>query len=346
MIMKTKRLSGIELLRLFAMFGIVLSHWGGHGSWQLESDNTYLYNKVFLQITQYLGEIGNCIFILITGYFCANKTEISKEGLIRVITDVKVYAFVIWGAVVMLGFIPFTIMGGLKSVLSIIYPNYWFVLPYLAVFMLSPWINLVLHQASNKALKYYLGIMIAIEMLLPLMKAPTISSNVGLFVLLYSLGFLLRTKKISIFKKDKTPILLLLTGFMTAIISLIILDLVLPVFNLNINLSMMLIGRFSFLPVLSAIGLLLWFERLNIVSPIINRLAQSAFAVYLISENPNVYPWFWKLFFDNIEFYNTSYMIPIALLQALVVMASCIFIDMMYKLVKSNVLIFFKIIRK
>lgn len=236
--------------------------------------------------------------------------------------------------------------GGVKSVLSIIYPNYWFVLPYLAVFMLSPWVNLVLHQASDKTLKYYLGIMIAIEMLLPLMKAPTISSNVGLFVLLYSLGFLLRTKKISIFKKDKTPILLLSTGFMTAIISLIILDLVLPVFNLNINLSMMLIGRFSFLPVLSAIGLLLWFERLNIVSPIINRLAQSAFAVYLISENPNVYPWFWKLFFDNIEFYNTSYMIPIALLQALVVMASCIFIDMMYKLVKSNVLILFKIIRK
>lgn len=112
MIMKTKRLSGIELLRLFAMFGIVLSHWGGHGSWQLESDNTYLYNKVFLQFTQYLGEIGNCIFILITGYFCANKTEISKEGLIRVITDVKVYAFVIWGAVVMLGFVPFTVMGG------------------------------------------------------------------------------------------------------------------------------------------------------------------------------------------------------------------------------------------
>lgn len=236
--------------------------------------------------------------------------------------------------------------GGVKSVLSIIYPNYWFVLPYLAVFILSPWINLVLHQTSDKTLKYYLGIMIAIEMLLPLMKAPTISSNVGLFVLLYSLGFLLRTKKISIFKKDKTPILLLSTGFMTAIISLIILDLVLSVFNLNINLSMMLIGRFSFLPVLSAIGLLLWFERLNIVSPIINRLAQSAFAVYLISENPNVYPWFWKLFFDNIEFYNTSYMIPIALLQAMVVMASCIFIDMMYKLVKSNVLILFKIIRK
>ena len=39
-------------------------------------------------------------------------------------------------------------------------------------------------------------------------------------------------------------------------------------------------------------------------------------------------------------------MIPIALLQALVVMASCIFIDMVYKLVKSNVLMLFKIIRK
>lgn len=45
--MKTKRLSGIELLRLFAMFGIVLSHWGGHGSWQLDSDNTYYTIRFF-----------------------------------------------------------------------------------------------------------------------------------------------------------------------------------------------------------------------------------------------------------------------------------------------------------
>lgn len=53
---------------------------------------------------------------------------------------------------------------------------------------------------------------------------------------------------------------------------------------------------------------------MNITSTIINLLAQSAFAVYLISENPNVYPWFWKRVFDNIDYFNTPYMIGVALL--------------------------------
>lgn len=41
-----KRQSGIELLRLFVMFGIVLSHWGGHGSWVfLISENPNIYPR-------------------------------------------------------------------------------------------------------------------------------------------------------------------------------------------------------------------------------------------------------------------------------------------------------------
>lgn len=48
--MGQQRQSGIELLRLLAMFGIVLSHWGGHGSWELTPDNTNLINKVFFSL--------------------------------------------------------------------------------------------------------------------------------------------------------------------------------------------------------------------------------------------------------------------------------------------------------
>ena len=68
-----------------------------------------------------------------------------------------------------------------------------------------------------------------------------------------------------------------------------------------------------------------------LASTIINLLAQSAFAVYLISENPNVYPWFWKRVFDNIDYFNTPYMIGVALLQCAIVFVTCITIDMLYK---------------
>lgn len=109
---KHKRQSGIELLRLLAMFGIVLSHWGGHGSWVLTFDNSDFINKVFLQITQYFGEVGNCIFVMITGYFLATRDSINTKGLIRIIKDVKVYAFTIWLFAITSGLILFSVRGG------------------------------------------------------------------------------------------------------------------------------------------------------------------------------------------------------------------------------------------
>ena len=91
------------------------------------------------------------------------------------------------------------------------------------------------------------------------------------------------------------------------------------------------IGKFAILPIIGSLGLFLFFSKMNITSTIINLLAQSAFAVYLISENPNVYPWFWKLVFDNIDYFNTPYMIGVALLQCAIVFVTCITIDMLYK---------------
>lgn len=209
---QNQRQSGIELLRILAMLGIVLSHWGGHGSWQLDYDNTYLVNKVFLQLTQYMGEVGNCVFVLITGYFLATKSEVNKKGLIRVITDVKFYAFVIWLTVVICKFVPYSIVGCVQAIFSIIYTQYWFVIPYIIVVLLAPWINLILAQASKKALYYYFGILVAVEIFLPLIKAPTVSSNLGVFILFYSIGNILRTNPLTIFTKKYMSWLLLGCG--------------------------------------------------------------------------------------------------------------------------------------
>ena len=135
--MGQQRQSGIELLRLLAMFGIVLSHWGGHGSWELTPDNTNLINKVFIQLTQYFGEVGNCIFVMITGFFLASRDSMNTKGLMRVVKDVKFYAFTTWLLVVALGFVKFSITGGVLSLLPIIYSQYWFVAPFLLVLVLS-----------------------------------------------------------------------------------------------------------------------------------------------------------------------------------------------------------------
>lgn len=208
--MKIQRQSGIELLRLVAMLGIVLSHWGGHGSWELSTDNAYLANKVFLQLTQFLGEVGNCIFFLITGFFSYNRDSVNKKGLLRLVIDTKFHSLWVWIAVLLIGVYDFSIGGLVKSLFPIVLKQYWFVLPFIVVCAIAPWINQILKNSDSKTLKWYFGSLIMIEMLLPIMGATTVSSNVGLFILVYSLGaFLKKEERVFSYVNNKKYMLLI-----------------------------------------------------------------------------------------------------------------------------------------
>ena len=73
------RRSNIEILRLLAMLLITLSHWGGHGAWAGLGCSS-LITDTYIQFTQYLGELGNCTFVLMTGYFCSIRQEMKWGG--------------------------------------------------------------------------------------------------------------------------------------------------------------------------------------------------------------------------------------------------------------------------
>lgn len=177
--------------------------------------------------------------------------------------------------------------------------------------------------------------LIAIELFLPLVYAKTVSSNLGTFLLFYSIGAQLRISPQLKDRLNKYDKILILSGFGLAIASITLLDIVTPILGTNVELSMLFIGRFSPLPIIAAIGLFLLFSNLSISSACINSMAQSAFAVYLISENPNIYPWFWTRLFDNMQYYDSPYMIGVALIQCTIVFLSCIIIDKLYKVTQA-----------
>ena len=334
----TNRASGVELLRIVAMLGIVLSHWGGHGTWSLTSDNAFFVNKVFVQLTQFFGEVGNCIFFLITGYFRYNSTEVNKKGILRLVIDTKFYSLFVWLVVLFLGIYSFSIGGLIKSLLPIVYKQYWFVLPFLVICAIAPWINKILNESSIKTLKWYFSSLIVVEMLLPLIGATTVASNVGLFILVYSIGAMLKKEACFFNFVKKYKYIIVLLGFGVGYFSLIILDLIIQKFNINPSYSQLLIGRFSFLPTITALGLLVLFISFDFYNKAINYLAQSVLSVYLISEHPYVHPWFWKRFFDNIVFYDKWYMFLVAIIQCIIVMLFCMVIDIIYRAIRDKLL--------
>lgn len=125
-------------------------------------------------------------------------------------------------------------------------------------------------------------------------------------------------------------------GFGIAISSLYVLDLITAKISLAPEYSSLLIERFSPLPLITAIGIFSIFSGFTFHSKIINRIASSAFSIYLISEHPSIYPWLWKKYFNNMVVYdNTFNLIAYSFIQCLIVMMFCIIIDIIYKWFKQ-----------
>lgn len=334
-----KRYSGIESLRLLAMLGIVICHWGGHGSWSENLHGGLLVNRAFMQLFEYFGEIGNCIFILITGYFCANKSDISYGGIKRVVGDVKFYAVTIWLITLILGYIEFSPKALMVALFPILYSAYWFIVPYLVVLLLSPWINNIIKTESKQMLIGYFVILGSIEIIFPMLKANTISSNFGLFCFVYSVGAWLRLNGKYAKEIERRSGLLFVFSLSLLFVFLLISDYIESIGIVNFSLAKKIDPRFSFVPLICALGLFFFFYRLKFQHDFINKIAQSAFSVYLISENPNVYSWFWKKTFDNCEFSDSTTFILLALVQSFIVLICCIIIDQIYKMIRDRIAI-------
>lgn len=74
------RNSSIELLRIIAIIIIIMHHFGVHGVFHVldKSHNILIVDNlswqiIFTQIVSWGGNVGNAIFVLITGYFLINK---------------------------------------------------------------------------------------------------------------------------------------------------------------------------------------------------------------------------------------------------------------------------------
>lgn len=67
-----KRDSRFELVRIISMIMIVAYHYTMYGNWNKES-----FNTVKIQFFRPWGQVGVALFVMITGYFLANR----KSGL-------------------------------------------------------------------------------------------------------------------------------------------------------------------------------------------------------------------------------------------------------------------------
>lgn len=299
---KAPRQSNLELSRILAMFLIVMHHFSVHGGVPIWSGSAPLSFNFYLdQLLSTGGKIGVNLFVLITGYFLINK--ISKfSGLIYL--WIKTFSYV-------LGFFLLFCAIGLHTFswsefVSCFFPIrndfYWFVSAYFLLILLSPFITIGIKALGQQRLLAFLLVFGLVWSVVPTLttKQEYYGSTLFWFVYLFSWGAYLRS-----FLDKKSFSQCSCLGICTLSWLCIAVLTALSDFNNRAGTFLGYIDWFTFANLTSvfslvcALSLFVFFKQLKIgYVSWINKAAATMFGVYLVHENPIVYPWLWSKVFD------------------------------------------------
>lgn len=154
---RKSRLSGVELLKLIAMLLIVISHTGPYyGETYAESYvnlrlATTNVQNLFLIFFIYLGQIGNCIFLVCSAYFLLEQQAVKIKKVVYILADCLFFSLAFLLVFLLTGWeIPKMLI--LKQFFPTTFEFCWFVGCYLLLYIIHPALNLIIRNLSQKQL--------------------------------------------------------------------------------------------------------------------------------------------------------------------------------------------------
>ena len=329
-----KRESNIELLRILCIMGIIVLHFNSPSiSGGFSSVEAYSANSVILHFLESLFVGGVDIFIIISGYFMCHKNKVLLDKPIMLLVQVIVYR-------VGISLASFVILGGsIKSVLISFLPVNYFVILYIALYLVAPFVNKVLAEMPELIMKRFIILLVVLFSVWTTFSAIMVNvtgesldglSTIGVsgnqdgytivtFVMLYLIGAYLRCNDKSLSR-------------MTCVVIVIACVCVLTVWSYIGFVKGVKVSAFNYdNPVVIALSIciFLFFKSINIpYSKVINGLAKGVFGVFLLH----------ILFMSYIDASRFTSKNPFILLGAIVIIVIAVFVvcwvvDWLYRLV-------------
>ena len=361
--MKTyMRNSNTELLRIIAMFFIVLSHIGLHSDFSnLLNHNTFIscINDLFILAIQGFGKIGVNIFVLISGYYLSLRVDFDKNKCLKMWFQIFVYSILIY---IFSVFIIHNNIFNIHEFVKVFFPisnsRWWFASSYFILFILSPYINKGLNALNEIEFKKVLIIEFVMWSIFPSIFNSPMQSNMFVYmVFMYCIGAYIRRfyfdnnkkcinietdKKLNKFIINNTIIIAIciyVIVYMCAIIMIIIFN----KYSLFEGKYMHFYGIQTSPIVIISILLFIGFEkRKPLYSKKINYIADGVFGVYLIHDNTYMRYFLWKQIFRNSQYQQSSLLIIYLLFEMVLVFCICLIIEKIRKVIEIKIIRIFK----
>lgn len=298
--------SRIEVLRLVAMFSILVCHFTIHSGWNLQASGGW--QGAFANMLVEFAQIGVVIFFLISGYFLVNK-PFSWLRLFKTWIQVFLYS-VLCFFLVTIGYVSghfssvasqyqghMWIITAIDSFLPVLTREYWFITAYVIMLLLSPFLNLLMRHARKTEIRFLIiGLVIASALMLVGLGQTAPFSATTYAITCYLIGAYIRT-----YREDCQTIrwyFLLISGILLVawlVITNYLASLnftILRVFGwdniINNRTPEIIFGTLVFAYITSH-------DEHQWSSPFINYCATGVFGIYLLHESHPGYIVFWSI---------------------------------------------------
>lgn len=326
-----KRKSNLELLRSVIMIMLIMHHYADHGGFVFDNGEVTL-NRIFLQFIHLFGKMGICVYVLISGYFLVEATFRWKK-VVKLILEVQFYCLLCFGATVLLGTTEFTWTRLLMSIFPISTGMYWFVTTYIILYILSPYLNIMIHNLGQKRHLQLICFLLVIWSFIPTFSRLDICySQLGWFITLYLSAAYIRLyperKWISYFSRMKW----FFVAFGLSFLSVLILDVfeyAIPSFEVDMEFFW---GQSKITTYLSSLTLFMAFARLEVKqSRFINTLAGTTFGIYLLHDNTFISRELWTEWLDTDALIRSPKLIPHVFVATFCIFSACACVDLLRK---------------
>lgn len=311
------RQSNFELLRIVCMILIIAHHFSVHS---IIPENISRLNRFIFDVFAIGGKVAVNVFVLISGYFMV-KSKFKLQKLLMLIFQTFFYSIVIYIAFCIFGICTLDLKQ-LFSYLFKFYNKYWFMIDYLILYAISPFLNKIIYSSSKNAIK--LLIIFAI-----ILQTQILGLDLGDLVWFCTLYII--AGYIQLYPNQFTNKFLL--AFIISILSFIVIILFYTLGHIC------LWGLKDIVCLICSISLFCTFKNIKIKNnKIINFISSTTLGIYLIHDNLLIRPMLWKNWL-NVSFHalNNNFWI-FAISAVILVFVTCSLIEMIRRLIEKNIL--------
>ena len=286
------RMNNFDLLRCISMLLIVSGHYyicvSNFADFALNSITYFLYQLIVSTVN-----VGVNLFVLISGYFLVDS-KFSVGKLLKLWVQIFTYSLGIYFILVLTGAIGFSLKELLEYSTPILSRKYWFATEYFRLYLVFPFLNVLLHHLTQKQHKYLIILLVVMNsffpMLLDMQERLKYLGNWSLwFVTLYIISAYIKRYGITC---SNRRLVIAAVGFLLMIFtSRILIDNVSSVITGSISGTDLLTHNNSPLMLGLALSIFLLFQNLKsqlLIGKIIEMVAPLTFGIYLFHEHPSL----------------------------------------------------------